>query len=212
MVKSTKNCAPLLNRPMEISIREFLERLIEERDRLYEAKFRALEVEFRTAITALEKSTQAAFSSSEKAIVKAEEAQREYNIRSNEFRGQLDDQAKLLIPRSEVGVLLKGLDDRIGEINKKIVDFMTRSEMIGMLDSNEEKSDSRFLGIQKDMDNIRQDVIGLREFRGSNVGKESAFLNSQVKNHWLIGVMISVLFSGAALALAVYNSFIKVAK
>jgi hypothetical protein len=37
--------------------------------------------------------TRASFEASEKAIVKAENAQRDYNVRSNEFRGQLDDQA-----------------------------------------------------------------------------------------------------------------------
>ena len=53
------------------------------------------------ALAAQKELTAAANAASEKAILKSEEAQREYNVRSNEFRGQLDDQAKTLMPRIE---------------------------------------------------------------------------------------------------------------
>lgn len=69
-----------------ISIKEFftlwLERLetqLKETDRRYEERFR----------------------SQEKAVAKAEVAQQAYNDRSNEFRAALDDQAKLMMSRTE---------------------------------------------------------------------------------------------------------------
>lgn len=65
------------------------------------------------ALTSQEKLTSAAFAAAKSAAEKAEQAQHEYNIRSNEFRGQLDDQAKTLIARTEVMVLIGGLSERI---------------------------------------------------------------------------------------------------
>jgi hypothetical protein len=93
-------------------------RLLDERDRRYEERFVAANVAVSAALVAQEKQTAAAFLASEKAIVKAEDAQREYNIRSNEFRGQLDDQAKTLMPRTENAAELKGIEGRIEAGNK----------------------------------------------------------------------------------------------
>jgi len=69
-----------------------IESILAERHRMYEHRFDASEEAVKAALSAQEKLMSAAFAASEKAIVKAEEAQRDYNVRSNEFRGQLDDQ------------------------------------------------------------------------------------------------------------------------
>ena len=84
------------------------------------------------ALTAQKEMTSVIFAASEKAVSKAEEAQREYNVRSNEFRGQLDDQAKTLLPREEARVLFTSLDQRL-EVLKKEIDSLreSRSEMSG---------------------------------------------------------------------------------
>ena len=95
-----------------------LSQLIDERDRLYLEKFRASEIAVNAAIVAQKEQTASSFASSEKAIVKAEEAQREYNVRSNEFRGQLDDQAKLLMPRFEVQTIIRGLEEKLEGMRK----------------------------------------------------------------------------------------------
>ena len=87
-------------------MRDFMQRLVDERDKQYDARFRTAEIAVTVAFAAQKESTANAFLASEKAIVKAEEAQRAYNERSNEFRGQLDDQAKMLMPRSEVNTLV----------------------------------------------------------------------------------------------------------
>ena len=102
---------------------------IEERDRLYIEKFRAGEIAVSAAITASDKQTAASFASSEKAIFKAEEAQREYNVRSNEFRGQLDDQAKTLMPRMESQTLFKAYEDKLDDMKDQIANLReSRSE------------------------------------------------------------------------------------
>ncbi len=102
-----------LNELLKVSIREFLVSIIEERDRLYDMRFKASETAVNAALAAQEKAVTAAFLASEKAIVKAEDAQRDYNIRSNEFRGQLDDQAKTLMPRLEAATLFKSYEDKL---------------------------------------------------------------------------------------------------
>jgi hypothetical protein len=47
-----------------------------------------------------------------KAVTKYEDAQREYNIRSNEFRGQLDDQNQMQMPRAEAMTRFEGIEAR----------------------------------------------------------------------------------------------------
>jgi hypothetical protein len=97
----------------EVSLRAFLEKIIEERDRLYDTRFKAAETAVSAALAAQEKATTAAFLASEKAVLKAENAQADYNSRSNEFRGQLDDQAKTLMPRLEVNTMMRGIEEKI---------------------------------------------------------------------------------------------------
>lgn len=93
---------------------------VDDRDRLYSSQFKASEIAVNAALAAQEKAVAAAFLASEKAIVKAEDAQKDYNQRSNEFRGQLDDQAKTLMPRVETMGLFKAIDERITIINKDL--------------------------------------------------------------------------------------------
>jgi hypothetical protein len=99
--------------PYDIPIREYVERLLLERDKLHTALFEDIRASTTLLIQAQKEAVAAAFAASEKAIAKAEEAQQAYNERSNEFRGQLDDQAKLLMPRAETLSLLKAMDEKI---------------------------------------------------------------------------------------------------
>lgn len=91
-----------------IAFKEHIERLINERDRLYLARF-----------TAAEEAVKAAFASTEKAVAKSEEAQRSYNERSNEFRGQLDDQAKTLLGKAEYYTAHKNLEENIEKLENR---------------------------------------------------------------------------------------------
>lgn len=100
-----------------------LRELIDERDRLYSTVAAGQKTAVDAALLAQEKLVSAAFLASEKAIVKAEDAQREYNARSNEFRGQLDDQAKTLLSRVEATTEFKSRDDKIEQINRDIRDL-----------------------------------------------------------------------------------------
>jgi hypothetical protein len=87
--------------------------IIDERDRLYKERDESRRTAVDAALMAQKEQTKASFEASEKAIVKAEDAQREYNVRSNEFRGQLDDQAKTLMPRLEMATTFRAIEDKL---------------------------------------------------------------------------------------------------
>lgn len=168
----------------------FLERLtivevkVEERNSHYDTRFKAAEAAVEKALAAQEKATAANFAANEKAITKAEDAQRDYNIRSNEFRGQLDDQAKTLMPRSEATVMFNGLEG-------KISDFRNTSEgdRASIKQTASERADnvnkqiaalnllmSNFLPIkdyEKGRDELRFEIASLRESRSSVAGKDA---------------------------------------
>lgn len=126
-----------------VSLREFLETVIEERDRYYEIKFHDAEI----------------------AIVKAEEAQRDYNAKSNEFRGQLDDQAKTFMARSEVNSLVKGLEDQLATLR-----------------------DNQAAEINR----LREDISSLRESRSASGGQDDARHRDRMQGNWLIGIVVTI--------------------
>lgn len=99
---------------------------LDEREKLSDIRFKASETAVSAALLAQKELVSAAFLASEKAIVKAEDAQKDYNIRSNEFRGQLDDQAKTLMPRPEF--------HSIQSNNEKILEGIVR-EIAGLRES-----------------------------------------------------------------------------
>lgn len=111
------------------TLREYIETILHERDRLYAERDRRYE-ERHVA--------------SERAIAKAEDAQRDYNVRSNEFRGQLDDQAKTLMPRSEATALMRSIEDKMTVRNA---------------------------AVDKSLDVIREDIQSLRESRSVVAGR-----------------------------------------
>jgi uncharacterized protein related to proFAR isomerase len=65
----------------------------------------------------------AALKSTQKAIDKAESAQTAYNDRSNEFRGALDDQAKLQLSRTEAEGKFQQLRELIERNSRDIVEL-----------------------------------------------------------------------------------------
>jgi hypothetical protein len=155
-----------------------VETVVDERDRLYDTRFKAAETAVAAALAAQEKAVGAAlaaqekqtassFLASEKAIVKAEDAQKDYNSRSNEFRGQLDDQAKTLMPRTEVNTMIRALED-------KIVTADTDRE--------------------KKFDIVTKDIAALRESRSNLDGR---LMVIGIAGAALIAMLVSLVSAGA---------------
>ena len=97
-----------------------LHNLIDERDRLYSERNDSQKVAVDAALAAAKEQTGASFASSEKAIVKAENAQNEYNARSNEFRATLADQAERLASKNELNTINSNLEDKISRHDEDI--------------------------------------------------------------------------------------------
>ncbi len=123
------------------TLKEYVSALINSNDRRYQESFAAAKEAVAAALAAQKELTNAAFASSEKAITKAEEAQRDYNVRSNEFRGQLDDQAKTLMPRTETNVLMQAQNERISDHGKQIETMLMRLTTLDTAGAT--KSDSK---------------------------------------------------------------------
>lgn len=106
--------------PPEISDREHLERIINERHQLYTALFDASQTAVTAALAAQKELTQAAFQSSEKAIVKAENAQSSYNTTHNDLSRKMDAQYEHMMPRHEAHALLDALKDKVTALEKTL--------------------------------------------------------------------------------------------
>ena len=156
-----------------ITLREYLvaeidklRRISDERDRLYTNQFEEAKNSVSTALIAQKESVAAAFLASEKAIVKAEDAQKEYNQRSNEFRGQLDDQAKTLMPRVETMGLFKAFDDKIAIMQRSNDDRVS-----ALLLNFDTKLENLRVSNERIYEGIMKEIGGLRESRSMLEGK-----------------------------------------
>lgn len=193
-----------------VTLREFVEKYVDERQKYIDARilavesamkeafiasekavaaaFAASEKATQAALAAAEKAVSAAFAASEKAVLKAEDAQKDYNNRSNEFRGQLDDQAKMLMPRTETMALFKNSDAVIAAI---------RNEYDVRLEAMKQEFSQQHTTALKDLQ-------GLRESRSEHEGKGAGSEAMRAMIIAGIGVMATIL-SIIALAAAFFK-------
>lgn len=178
---------------LEINIREYLERLIEERDRLYNIRFQAAETAFNAALTAQEKAVSAAFLASEKAIVKAEQAQKDYNERTNELRASMSDQAERLMSRPEALSMFKAFEDKI----------------VSGQENSEAKIEGVRLNFEKAIDAINKDIVSLRESRSAGGGMLYSNERSRAQYNWNIGIIVAIIGSVISTGVAILALFMK---
>jgi hypothetical protein len=145
--------------PPDIPMREFLERIIDERDRQYDMRARAAEIAVQAALLAQKEQTKDAFAASEKAIVKAEQAQTAYNVAHNDLSRKLDEQNKATIPRPEITALFGAFDQKL---------------------------DAMRASFEKDIETITTDIRSLRESRSETGG---AKINSREIFGYIIAIV-----------------------
>ena len=165
-----------------ISMREYIERVLDERDRLYGAKFIASEVAVSAALIAQKTSVDAALVAADRAVAKADIANEKRFDAVNEFRGQLNDQAKTFMPRTETTALIKSIDDKVSLSH---INFDAKLE--GLRTS-----------FEKSMDSLGKDISGLRESRSESSGSKAGG-----KELW--GYLVAI----AGIALAIVFHFVK---
>lgn len=100
------------------TLRMYLERIVADADRRYNERDDTRQESLVTAMTAAEKAVNAALAAAEKAVTKAELAAEKRFDATNEFRGQLSDQAATFIPRVEAQLQLDSLANAIQRMER----------------------------------------------------------------------------------------------
>lgn len=158
----------------DIPMREFFERIVDERDKLYGVRFEEAKTAVNAALIAQKESVTSAFLASEKAIVKAEEAQKAYNVAHNDLSRKMDEQNKGTMPRPEILALFKASDDKAETMR---IFFDSRIE-------------SQRLAFEKSMETKEIRIMAL----------ETTIANFQGRI-WAIGVGITIVSIGTSIAL-----------
>jgi hypothetical protein len=136
----------------DIPMREFFERIVDERDKLYGVRFEEAKTAVNAALIAQKESVTSAFLASEKAIVKAEEAQKAYNVAHNDLSRKMDEQNKGTMPRPEILALFKAHDDKT-EAMRFFFDSKLESQRIAFEKSIETK-ETRIMTLEKTVANF----------------------------------------------------------
>jgi hypothetical protein len=88
-------------------------------DRRYEERFAASQKALELGLAGTKSEINAALVAADRAVQKAEAASEKRFEGVNEFRSTLSDQQRTLIPRQEVDVLVRGLDEKIAQLTKQ---------------------------------------------------------------------------------------------
>jgi len=202
----------------------YLDKLLVERDRRYEDRSKALHdlmtaglrdlKEFviagfkeskeavAAALAAQKEITSNAFVASEKAIVKAEESQRETNNKSNEFRGQLKDQNETMIPRLEAHTKFQALDEKLDQrqvATDRRLDELAKN--IAALRENAALYPSRN-EVNTMFGSITKDISDLRESRSEGKGGQQTKREASDAAKWAVGIGVALL--GLAITLLLF--------
>jgi hypothetical protein len=97
-----------------------LNTLIAGNDKRYEQRFEGQKAAIDAAFAAQKEAINAALAAADRAVAKAENATEKRFESVNEFRGTLDNQQRTLIPRSEVDVMVRGLEEKIANNTKQL--------------------------------------------------------------------------------------------
>lgn len=104
------------------TLREYLIAIIGANEKAALQRFESNTIAIQAALAAQKELVYVAQSAADKAVQKAEVASEKRFEGVNEFRAQLGDQQRTLMPRAEVEVLLKALSDRIKVVEEATTD------------------------------------------------------------------------------------------
>jgi hypothetical protein len=96
-----------------------LRTLIQANDRRYEERFGASQKALELGLAGTKSEISVALAASKEAVLKAENATEKRFESVNEFRATLDNQQRTLIPRSEVAVMIQGVEEKIANLTKQ---------------------------------------------------------------------------------------------
>jgi len=102
------------------TLREYVEQRFKLLEESVEQRFNANKEAVAAAFAAQKQAIDAALAAADRAVTKAELATEKRFESVNEFRGTLDNQQRTLIPRSEVDVLMKGIEEKVSNVQKQL--------------------------------------------------------------------------------------------
>ncbi len=164
-------------------LREYFERILTEREKQryeqvqrIEEKIGGLSVRLDDKVIELDRRHSASVLCMKEAVTKAEESQRAYNERTNEFRASLEDSNKRMLPKTEY-------DQRHGalEVNLK--------EQMQSLSS---KMDQRFSSNDDKIEVLRGDIGKIREYQSTQDGIKIREAESKKDRGISVGNMVSI--------------------
>lgn len=103
--------------------------LIAGNDKRYEERFSASQKALELGLAGTKSEISAALAAADRAVAKAEAASEKRFEGVNEFRETLSDQQRTLMPRAEVEVIVKGLEEKIGNA-RLLIDEMRSRERV----------------------------------------------------------------------------------
>jgi ElaB/YqjD/DUF883 family membrane-anchored ribosome-binding protein len=169
---------------------EGLEHLLEERDKRYEQRFNAQETAVSAAFVAQKELNRVVQDSAKEAVVKAENAQTEYNKRSNEFRGALDDQAKVMARTMILRVEYEGN-------HKALLERMEfgESKLAEKVEGVESKLAEKVEGVKRELALLHEARIAqeARTLEKTETHTESKWTTQMV--FVVVGLLLSLFFS-----------------
>lgn len=86
----------------------------------FDQRFVDQQTAVQAALVAVQKQTADAMAAAEKAVIKAETSNEARFAGVNEFRATLADQQRMLMPRAEVEVIVKGLESTIAALKEQL--------------------------------------------------------------------------------------------
>jgi hypothetical protein len=110
------------------------------------------------------------------AVTKAEESQRAYNERSNEFRAALEDSSKRMLPKAEYDTRHEALEGNIKQ----------------QMQSLEGKMEQRFTGNDDKIEILRTEIGTLRQYQSTQDGIKLREAEAKKDRGVSVGNMISI--------------------
>lgn len=107
----------------------YLSKRIDDQKALLDERAAAQTKAMETAFLAADKAVQAALTSAEKAVTKAEMAAEKRFEATNEFRGQLSDQAATFLARSEADIRFAALTEKFDSLTQGNIDRIAELDL-----------------------------------------------------------------------------------
>jgi hypothetical protein len=126
-----------------------------------QAAFLAQQQSAESALSAQDRAVTAALAAAKEAVTVANEANEKRFESVNEFRGQLSDIIRTLMPRAEAEAVISRATERLGDIAQRAEHWATRSEVTAA----SERTSERIADVASRLDRLEAKGVGAKENR-----------------------------------------------